>query len=392
LAIRNDLLPASLPGLSRVLGQLRGPEPGPTLLAIGGLHGNEPAGVLALNRVLEKLKGRETRMAGEFVALSGNRAALAEGRRFLSRDLNRAWTHGGIEAARAAQAMNHHAAPGAPEDREQLELLSAIEAPLAAARGPVFLLDLHTTSGPGSPFSTIMDSLRSRHFALGIPVPLILGLGELVEGTLLEYMADRGIPGMVFEGGKHDSPIALDASEAGIWLSLARAGLIQEADFSEVRESRRRLREETRELPRALDLRYRHPVKAGDGFRMLPGMRSFQRVGEGEILARGPGGPVRAPLEGRLLMPLYQTQGEDGFFLIREFHPLWLTLSEILRRARADWILPLLPGIARDPEGEEGLIVDRRVARWFAMDILHLFGYRKKVETGNRLVVLKQRE
>jgi succinylglutamate desuccinylase len=375
----------ALPGLDRVLGRVRGPRPGPTVIGVGGLHGNEPAGVLALVRVLEELKWRSGQVSGEFVGLAGNRAALASGRRYLSRDLNRSWTPGGLVAAREA-------GPGrSPEDHEQVELHAAIQEVMADARGPVFLLDLHTTSGPGGPFSTILDSLRSRRFALGIPVPLIVGLGELVEGTLLGYMANLGVPGIVFEGGKHDNLSSVDSSEAGIWLALAQAGVLDRTVFPEVNESRDRLSEETRDLPRAMELKYRHPIKMDEGFQMLPGLRSFQRVGEGEILARDRTGPVRAPLGGRLLMPLYQTQGEDGFFLIREFHPSWLKVSEFLRRTRVDRILHWFPGIRRDSEGE-GMVVNRRTARWFTLEILHLLGYRKEVDQGDRLVVLKQVE
>ncbi len=375
-----------LPRIKRVLGRIRGPKPGPTLIAVGGLHGNEPAGVLALEQVLEELEWRGADISGEFVGLAGNLGALGEGRRFLVRDLNRSWTPAGIAAARES------ASEGPCEDLEQLELLAAIDAILADARGPAFLLDLHTTSGPGEPFSTVMDSLLSRRFALAIPVPLVVGLGELVEGTLLGYLANRGLPGLVFEGGKHDNPASVGASEAGIWLSLASAGLIDETTFPEVRESRERLLAETESLPRALELRYRHAIVPDDEFRMLPGLRSFQTVGEGEVLARDREGDVRSPEGGRLLMPLYQAQGEDGFFILREFHPFWLSLSEFLRRAGADRFLHWLPGIRRDVEGSGGLVVDRRVARWFAMELLHLLGYRREIERGSLLVVMKQVE
>ena len=265
------------------------------------------------------------------------------------------------------------------EDREQLELLSAIDQVVAEARGPVFLLDLHTTSGPGSPFSTILDSLPSRKFAFGIPVPLIVGLGELVEGTLLGYLAEEGIPGMVFEGGKHDSPDSVDASEAGIWLALAQAGLIEGTAFPQVSEGRKLLETETRGLPKALELRYRHPIGAEDEFEMLPGLRSFQRVVEGEKLAHDRRGKRSVPGKGAPPdAPLPSLRARTGFFLIREFHPAWLTLSEALRRLGADRIVHWLPGIRRDSSGDHGLVVDRRLARWFTLEVLHLLGTGRK--------------
>jgi succinylglutamate desuccinylase len=386
LAPEAELLAQPLPGIHRTLGRIRGARPGPTLIGVGGLHGNEPAGILALQRVLDALNGREEGVSGDFVALAGNRAALAQRRRYLVRDLNRSWTPTDIEATAT------RGSDASPEDLEQLELLEALEGALADARGPGFLLDLHTTSGPGKPFSTIMDSLPSRRFAFGIPVPLVVGLGELVEGTLLGYMAERGVPGIVFEGGKHDSPNSIGASEAAIWLSLARAGVVDEAAFPEVSQGRTYLRAATKELPPALELRYRHAITPEDGFEMLPGMRSFQRVLEGEVLAENRWGKVRSPERGRLLMPLYQPQGEDGFFLIREFHPSWLTVSEALRRLKVDRIIHWLPGIRRHSSDSRSLLVNRRWARWFTLEILHLLGYRKEVEEGDQLVVLKQVE
>jgi succinylglutamate desuccinylase len=352
---------------------------------VAGLHGNEPAGVQAVLRVLNALDDRKELLTGEIVALSGNRAALALGRRYLSRDLNRAWTS---DLARGVSAFEEDVA----EDREQVELLEAIETTLNQTRGPVFLMDLHTTSGPGEPFSTIMDSLSSRRFALSIPVPLIVGLGELVEGTLLGFLAERGIPGLVFEGGQRSDEASVGTTEAGIWLAMAGAGVLREAMFPEVDRSRKSLTSATRDLPAVLELKHRHAITEADGFEMLPSFRSFQPVQEGQVLARDRRGEVRAPEGGRLLMPLYQSQGEDGFFLVREFLPFWLTLSEVLRRMKAGRFLHWLPGIRRDPKDPDTLVVDRGVARWYALEIVHLLGFRRTVEDGEFLVVTRQRE
>jgi len=305
--------------MARVLGHALGSRSGPTLLVVGGLHGNEPAGVRALERVFEALAGREDQLSGDLVALSGNRAALARNRRFLGRDLNRLWTGERVSAIRAAGS------PAQPpdgfahqEDLEQKELLLALDQAMTAAKGDVFLLDLHTTSGPGGPFSTIADPSVSRSFARHLPVPLILGLGEMLQGTLAGYFTSLGVPSLVFEGGQHGTPGSVSCSEAAIWLSLALTGAVSESAFRQVGTSREMLRTATRGLPPVLEMQYRHPLGPGDGFRMLPGFQSFQPVEAGQILAEDRKGAVRCPMPGRLLMPLYQAQGEDGFFLIRE--------------------------------------------------------------------------
>jgi succinylglutamate desuccinylase len=375
--------------VDRVLGSVRGSLPGPTLLAVAGLHGNEPAGVLALQRVVRALNGRDSSVRGEFAALAGNRTALLQGRRFIDHDLNRAWrASGGGEL----EAEDPDRTEPASETIERSELKAIIEEIVTRARGPVYFLDLHTSSGPARPFSTVMDSLASRKFAMGISVPLVVGLGEQVEGTLLGHLADRGIPGMVFEGGQHNDAYSVDASEAGVWLALAAAGVLPEAGTPELERARRLLVTATLGLPPVMELSFRHPVTEKDGFRMHAGYRSFQLVSAGQVVAEDRTGPIEVPEDGRLLMPLYQSQGEDGFFLVREFHPFWLNVSEVLRRLRVARTLHWFPGIRKDPESADRLQVDKRLARWFTMEVLHLLGYRRSLTRGDWLVVIRQRE
>ena len=59
-----------------LIGSVRGSLPGPTLLILGGMHGNEPAGVLAADRVLLRIQERRADLRGEVVLLRGNTRAL----------------------------------------------------------------------------------------------------------------------------------------------------------------------------------------------------------------------------------------------------------------------------------------------------------------------------
>jgi len=289
------------------------------LVAVGGLHGNEDAGILALGRVLSALAGKEDRVAGDFVAMSGNRRALARNRRYLFQDLNRMWTPEGVMRAKE-ESPGRNEAGGAvsSEEEEQRDLLDVLDEVLEGGRGEAFFLDLHATSGPGAPFTTLVEAWVSRDFAECVPVPLILGLGSMLVGTLVGYLTARGIPSVVFEGGQKGSPGAVDSSEDALWLALAGGGLISEWDFPSATRGRERLQAATQGLPSVLEMRYRHPVHPQDRFRMLPGFHSFQPISAGAVLALDRWGEVRAPEAGRLLLPLYQPQGEDGFFLIRE--------------------------------------------------------------------------
>jgi succinylglutamate desuccinylase len=50
---------------------------------------------------------------------------------------------------------------------------------------------------------------------------------------------------------------------------------------------------------------------------MQPDYKNFQAVEKGELLALDKHGEIRADEDGLILMPLYQKQGDDGFFLVR---------------------------------------------------------------------------
>ena len=296
-----------------MLGRHRGDEPGATLLCVAGIHGNEPAGVLALRRVLDQLRRLRPAFAGELVGLTGNLAALARGRRHLDTDLNRMWLPDRIETLRNREPD----ARGGAEDRELVELRDALHAATGDSRGPVHFLDLHTTSGRSAPFGLLRDTPSNRAFALELGVPLVLGLEQQIKGALAVYASDQGWTAMDFEGGPHDDPTSVDHHEAAIWIALAAAGNLPDQERWRVDPHRRRLAEATGGLPRLMEIISRHPVTPGDGFEMLPGFDNFHAVRSGQVVAHDRDGAVRIPQPAQLFMPLYQGQGDDGFFLTR---------------------------------------------------------------------------
>ena len=179
--------PAQSPGFPRLLGSYGGDTPGPLVIGIGGMHGNEPAGVFALQDVLLSLHSRCPSFRGKLLALAGNRAALARGCRYIDEDFNRLWISERLQGMREQRAeLTSRRA------EQQRELLTAIETALAQHQGPAVFLDLHTTSAEGQPFVVIGDSLPNRRFAFGLQAPVILGLEEQLEGTLLNHLSEQG--------------------------------------------------------------------------------------------------------------------------------------------------------------------------------------------------------
>ena len=99
---------------------------GPTLLVTAGVHGNEPAGLEAIGRVLQTLHRCDAPLRGRVVALRGNLGALAVGIRYLSRDLNRGWSASAIAAIRAAtQSMPGASVKGRTARKTSLEKRAA---------------------------------------------------------------------------------------------------------------------------------------------------------------------------------------------------------------------------------------------------------------------------
>jgi len=371
----------------RVIGHYSRGCKGPTLVCVGGIHGNEHSGVIALGRVLATLAERRPAFSGEFVGLAGNLGALAEGQRYIEEDLNRIWTTERIGAVRSADATS----PNSVEQREQRELLAELEAAFDRASGPGYFLDLHTSSAPGSPFVLLGDTLRNRRLASEYPVPVMLGLEEQIEGVLLEYINGLGHITLGFEAGQHDAETSVENQESAIWIAMDTAGLIDAEAVPEARLARDRLRDRVGHLPSVMEIIYRHPVAAEDGFEMLPGFHSLKRVSAGEVLARDHQGDIKACADGHILLPLYQGLGSDGFFVAREVRPLWLKVSSVLRHLRAHHVVPWLPGIRRHPSQPDAFIVNQRVAHWLVLDILHLFGFRKKRFVNGELIVSRRR-
>ena len=375
-----------LSSVPRELGRVEAVESGPTLICLGGLHGNEPAGVLAIDRVLKQIYRRPSGLRGRMVGLAGNRRALAAGCRFVNHDLNRAWKPGRVEQLTVLPG------PLDDEDQELVELSASLSSIIDEAPGRIFLLDLHTISGPGPAFAILDDTLQNREVALDFPVPLVLGLEEQLGGTLASYMTARGATVVGFEAGLHDDPASVDRAAAAIWIALDSSGVFEHESRSEVVAARDLLRRQADCSARVVEVRYRHSVADGDAFEMDPGFSGFQPIGAGQEVGSTRRGRVRAPRSGLLLMPLYQDQGNDGFFLVDEVRPAWLPISAAVRRFGVDRFLHLLPGVERDPNRHQTFVVDRRFARWWARQLFHLLGFRREGRDGPRLIMTRRRD
>jgi succinylglutamate desuccinylase len=325
-----------------VLGRVEGTDGGPTVVVFGGIHGNEPAGALAAREVAEQLATGSLPLRGRYLALCGNLQALRQNRRYLDRDLNRRWADDEIARLRTEGLESD-----SPEDREQAVLLELIDEAISLSDRPVVFLDLHSTSGEGPPFACMSDTLRNRKIALALPVPVILGLEEVIDGTMLGYLSDLGHCGVAIEGGQHEHPSTVARHVAGIWLALVAAGCLRASEVPGYDKHCARLERDAEDFPRVVDIQHRHVVQPGDAFVMGEGFASFQPLAAGKVVAHDQNGDIRAPRGGLMLLPRYQGQGEDGYFIAREISFFWLLLSQLLRRLHLDRLVGLVPGLRR---------------------------------------------
>ncbi len=207
--------------VDRIIGRVDGTMPGPFMVFFAGIHGNEPASVFALHQIIQELENKHDGLAGSLIAISGNLWALERSVRYHKVDLNRMWTTAKIEALKK-EDLN----PKNEDEKQQIELFDLLQNLLNTETGPFYFFDLHTTSSSTIPFITVNDSLLNREFTQQYPVPLILGIEEYLDGTLLSYINELGYVSFGFEGGQHDALSAIKNHKIFIYLSLVFSGAL----------------------------------------------------------------------------------------------------------------------------------------------------------------------
>lgn len=359
--------------LNRIIGKIKGRNTGPTMVFFGGIHGNETAGVFALNHVFSQLNPKH--ISGTLYAITGNTAALKQNKRYLTNDLNRLWFKERIDSIKEKTILNH-------EEKELLELYTLIHDIIETESGPFYFIDFHTTSSKTIPFITINDALINRKFSSLFPVPIVLGIEEYLEGPLLSYINQLGYVSLGFESGQHDEKDAIINSQAFIYLSLVNAKAMMAESVIGFQMHYRQLQEQCYNIQDAFEVTYLHRVKPEDHFKMVEGFKSFEKIEKKMVLANDINGEIISKHNGRIFMPLYQKIGAEGFFVIQPIKPFFLKLSEILRRIKFDNFLVILPGVSWEDKHKHVLRVNLKTAKFMAKSFFHLLGYRsQKIDT-----------
>ncbi|UUZ75082.1 succinylglutamate desuccinylase/aspartoacylase family protein [Polaromonas sp. P1(28)-13] len=306
-----------------------GLAPGPRLLVLGAVHGNEVCGARAITQLIEELDSGALAIERGTLTLVPVTNPLAYQRKQRMGDRN----------------LNRNMAPSAiPQDFE--DRIANVLCPLLDSHDA--LLDLHSFHTGGLPFVMIGPQNNQGELepfsraAEEMQLALHTGPHRIVEGWLdayargratprgsphtegssraqalvtdtnygvgtTEYMRSRGGYGVTLECGQHDAPEAVQVARHAILQTLALLGL---SSLPLVPAST------DREILRLVDVTDRD--HAGDTFSRA--WQSFDTVKAGEVIGvRYSGEAVKAPADGFVVFPNPGGQvGQEWFYFAQQ--------------------------------------------------------------------------
>ncbi|MBV6645558.1 MAG: succinylglutamate desuccinylase/aspartoacylase family protein [Cyclobacteriaceae bacterium] len=297
--------------MDRLLGKIQGDQPGPLVICIAALHGNEQIGIHAFRNVYSSIVQNNIPFRGKFIGILGNIKAIESNRRFIDYDLNRSWDDEHFALISGGEGQGQ-------EDEEQLAISDLIQQESQGVFDLKILADLHSTSSDKGNFIVVPEDEANHPVIKALHLPVVVDLDRYLKGTLLSYYHHQGYVSFAFEGGMIGTEQVYQLHTSGLWEILETAGCISRHDHEHQDHYAKNLALISQQLPKQVKALHRHLVKKGDGFRMLPGFHNFQQIVAGQQLAIDHQGPIHSPMDGMIFMPLYQSEGDDGFFIVKE--------------------------------------------------------------------------
>ncbi|MCM8570002.1 succinylglutamate desuccinylase/aspartoacylase family protein [Gramella jeungdoensis] len=301
----NEELKEEIP---RIIGKYSSGKAGPLLFVTGGIHGNEPSGVKALETVFKELEKTNPEIEGTIIGVAGNKKALNQNNRYIDEDLNRTWTKENIQSG----VKDTH------EKKEMFEIIGILKEYPESNFTKRYFLDCHTTSSPSLPYVSVQEVNDNDEWAHKFPTYIIRGFSDIITGDIDHYLSRTGMTGFVFEAGQHTDKTSVENHEGVIWLALKEACNLDLSQISTYPECVDRFAKKNAPPQKTFEIVYRHGLEDSDIFEMQPGYENFQKIEKGELLAKQNGNDVKSEWDAYIFMPLYQSQGNDGFFVVKE--------------------------------------------------------------------------
>ncbi|MEX2594645.1 MAG: hypothetical protein WD426_17875 [Anditalea sp.] len=299
--------------VERVLGKYSSGFKGPALIITADILGNEFSGISAFLKVLDTLTKLNLPIRGEITGLAGNIGASKNKGLLMGLDQNTScFTESGF-------LYNHGENQGYNEAGEFVDLIEEFEKAQHAIITEIFYLDLKTCPSIRHPYVCVNKNLHCIHFTENLPLYTVKGLEDYITDHMGFYLNAKGYIGCTIKGGPYGPLSSVQIQEAAIWLALVCGGCLEEKEVPNFALHHKTLNR-TRESKEAtsFEVIYKYTVQEDEFFRMIPGYINFQKINKGEVLATSDGGTVLSEWDGRIFMPLYHTQGQDGFFILKE--------------------------------------------------------------------------
>ena len=290
--------------LQRIFAEIDSGKPGPLVIVVAALHGNEHVGFHSVRAVVQELQTND--FIGKVVGVTGNLTAADEKQRYLERDLNRFFISEYLEEDHLGVSEWHEA-------HGLIDAILELKDTWFADR-EVHLLDMHSMSGDGTPFTCFPHTDMNEKLAHELPLPALADIIEFLPGTLVDYFSDKLSSTMVVESGQHEADITKHVGKAALTCFLYLTGCLKSESLYQKADTF--LKDYTQGSHKIFTrVKYRYHIERQGYFDMCPGYQNLQPVPASELLAKDQGQQVLAPFTGRVVLPCYQKQGNDGFFI-----------------------------------------------------------------------------
>lgn len=272
---------------------------GPSILIIGGTHGNERTGIAIVRQLRDDIvSGRRPVVSGALTLMLGNPAAIAQGVRAVDgRDLNRYFSSemlanddGSAEFQRAAMIVN-------------------------AVRLSDVIIDIHATNKPSVPFAIAKNDDAHRNVFRWFRPSCVLTDPQYIFGggspvTIDEYADSIGKVGLCFETGWVNDESIIPAVTESVTQYLIDVGIFSGEKI----------------VPPAIDSAIYEIVAAiardnrSFAFAEGRGMSSFEPIASGDVLGYHDDRPVVAEHDGVIMfpkLPEHQVVGKPVCYLAK---------------------------------------------------------------------------
>jgi succinylglutamate desuccinylase len=279
--------------------QIVGSQPGPSLLILGGIHGNEGAGVAVVRSLKESFEaGKLSLLAGTLTLGIGNLKAVEDNVRFIEgRDLNRYFTD-----------RNLAGHDGSEEEKRAIELAAFI-------RSADITIDVHSTNKPSTVFVCTKDDPAHEKIYRRFAPEVVLTDPKYILGgepaTTDEYADRVGKIGICVEAGDVNDISAVPKIIKNVETVMGDLGMLAVDTHGDPEKPKH-----IYELTEAILL-------GEDGFRWAEGKgsRSFEPVDQNEIIGYRGDEPIVSKEKGVIVFPKmleHQKVGKPVGYLAKE--------------------------------------------------------------------------